>query len=65
MINDREITPELLARVGALVFTRVPFEKVLEEQISPTRRRFSFDEITKATLADLMMEEPYFYEAYS
>ena len=65
MINDREITPELLARVGALVFTRVPFEKVLEEQMSLKRRRFSFDEITKATLADLMMEEPYFYEAYS
>ena len=65
MINDREITPELLARVGALVFTRVPFENVLEEQVSAKCRQFSFDEIDRKTLADLMMEEPYFYEAYS
>ena len=65
MVNDREITPELLARVGALVFTRVPFENVLKEQVSTKRRQFSFDEIDRKTLADLMMEDPYFYEAYS
>lgn len=58
MIDKREITPELLVRITGILFTKIPFQEVLAGNLS-------FDGIPKAYIADLMMEDEFFRQAYS
>lgn len=58
MVNNREITPELLARLSILVFTRIPYEEVLSGRVF-------FDNLSERYIANLMLEDDYFGKAYS
>lgn len=58
MIDKREITPDILARITVLVFSKVRFEDVLE-------KRICFDSLTAKDIARLMMKDPYFQQSRS
>lgn len=58
MIDKREITPELLVRITGILFAKIPFQEVLAGKLF-------FDGIPKPYIADLMMEDEYFRQAYS
>lgn len=58
MIDKREITPDILARITVLVFSKVRFEDVLE-------KRIHFDSLTAKDIARLMMKDPYFQQSRS
>lgn len=58
MIDKREITPELLVHITGILFTKIPFQSVLTGNLS-------FNGVPKAYIADLMMEDEYFRQAYS
>ncbi len=58
MIDKREITPELLARVTVAIFTNVRFRDVLENKIR-------YDRLKAEDIAHLMMQDEYFRKARS
>ena len=58
MVNNHEITPELLTRLCILVFTRIPYEEVLAGRVF-------FDNLSERYIASLMLEDDYFSKAYS
>lgn len=58
MIDKREITPEFLARLSVLLFTKLHFQEILENKVS-------YDVVATSDIAELMMEDPYFSRAYS
>lgn len=58
MNNQREITPELLARVCTAVLKHLPWQELVE-------RTLWFDDIPVGRVADWMMEEEYFFHSYS
>lgn len=58
MIDKREITPELLARVTAVIFTNVRFRDALEKKIR-------YDRLKAEDIARLMMKDEYFRKARS
>lgn len=58
MIDKREITPDILARVTVLVFSQVRFNDVLE-------KRICFDSLTAKDIARLMMKDSYFQQSRS
>lgn len=58
MIDKREITPELLARITALVFTKIHPHNVLNGTVQ-------YDEITYLNVADAMMEDDFFRQSNS
>lgn len=58
MIDKREITPDILARITVLVFTKVKFGDALE-------KRICFDSLSASDLARLMMKDPYFQQSRS
>lgn len=58
MIDQREITPEFLARICCLLFTKIPIKDVIEGKIQ-------FDEISSDVVASLMIEDDYFRRSYS
>ncbi len=58
MIDQREITPEILARLSALLFTQIPVQSVLTGKIF-------YDKISSNDIADLMINDKYFCQSYS
>lgn len=58
MSDKREITPELLARVTAVIFTNIRFRDVLEKKIR-------YDRLKAEDIARLMMRDEYFRKARS
>jgi len=58
MIHQREITPELLARLTALLFTKLSFRDVLKGEIH-------YSAISSDNMAELMIDNPYFHQSYS
>lgn len=58
MIDKREITPELLARVTAVIFTNIKFRDALEKKIR-------YDKLKAEDIARLMMRDEYFRKARS
>ena len=58
MIDKREITPELLARVATVIFTKVKFRDVLE-------KRVRYDKLKADDIARLMMKDEYFHKSRS
>ncbi len=58
MIRQREITPELLARLTALLFTKLPFQDILRGDIH-------YSSISSGSMAELMIENAYFHQSYS
>lgn len=58
MIDKREITPELLSRLTALIFTKIPAQEVLAGHIR-------FDSISRKNIAQVMMEDSYFNQSLS
>lgn len=58
MNNQREITPELLARVCLALFKHLPWQELV-------KRSLWFDNIPVGRVADWMMEEDYFFHSYS
>ena len=53
MNNQREITPELLARVCTVLLKHLPWQELVE-------RTIWFDDIPVERVADWMMEEEFF-----
>lgn len=58
MIDQREITPELLTRLSVVLYTQASAQDVLEDRIRP-------DRITSDQMAAWMMEDEYFRKSYS
>lgn len=58
MNNQREITPELLARVCTVLLKHLPWQELVE-------RTIWFDDIPVERVADWMMEEEFFLRSYS
>lgn len=68
MIDKREIVPEFLSRVAALVFTKISSEDVLKNTASESANSSDgvrFDGLTSQELADLMIADSYFRQSYS
>lgn len=58
MINQREITPELLAHVCTAILKHLPWQALVE-------RSLWFDDIPVERVVDWMMEEEFFLHSYS
>lgn len=58
MVDKREITPELLARITVLLFQNIRVKAILQEQLR-------FDRLSAENIAQLMMKDEYFYRAQS
>lgn len=58
MIDKREISPKLLAKLTVLLFTRMSVKGVLEE-------RLPFDRLSADDIARLMLRDNYFFRAQS
>lgn len=58
MIDNREITPELLARLAVVLFKRISIKNVLEDRIR-------FDQLSAKDLARLMLEDSFFNQSQS
>ncbi len=69
MSVKREITPELLARVTAVVFAQVQYQDVLKNvgtiPIPAPKDVVLFDSISHEQIANWMMEDAYFSQSYS
>ncbi len=69
MIDKREISPDFMARVAVLLFSKVRFQDVLESvgtgPLSKRRTTVDFDALTYEQIAGWMMEDAYFHQAYS
>ena len=58
MIDKREITPELLARLTVLLFTKISARDVLEGRVH-------FDDLSCEIISEVMLKDAYFNQSQS